>query len=351
MRGKAVLLLFAVLMFGACQTSDTYSELRSIGATQTLLTTADLRLVTERMRPQGQRGGLDLPPQHVVCVEPSPDVAKALSTAFSLAANASVTPPTGGTALSGNVNPDLATAEQLAQLTERVPSIQALRDGLFRACEAYANGSIGDSAYSLILSRYGDILVTLLLGESAAGSYGRQLALLAGQSLQTDSTKKNNQNSQPESKPPTKSAPSASLAPVLAAASIDGTLDASPTGHALMVPAPPGTGTGMVALAATTENTPGGARTAKVADAPDKTIPTDAILAMQQNYLVHNLTGPMMVLCANILDPTRPLYSQSHPLSGHCSDYLQRIFARSVALIDAPAFQPTAATKPRPMRQ
>ena len=37
-----------------------------------------------------------------------------------------------------------------------------MRDGLYAACQAYANGIIGKDAYSIILSQYGMLLVALL---------------------------------------------------------------------------------------------------------------------------------------------------------------------------------------------
>jgi hypothetical protein len=37
----------------------------------------------------------------------------------------------------------------------------ALRDGLYATCQAYANGALGQSAYALGLSQYGNLLVAL----------------------------------------------------------------------------------------------------------------------------------------------------------------------------------------------
>jgi myosin heavy subunit len=74
-----------------------------------------------------------------------------------------------------------ATAESLAQLGERLATIQLLRDGLFRACEAYANGALSDMSYAILLSRYDDTMVTLLSSELAAGAFGRSLAALSSE--------------------------------------------------------------------------------------------------------------------------------------------------------------------------
>jgi hypothetical protein len=69
-----------------------------------------------------------------------------------------------------------AHAEAIVQLTERLATIQLLRDGLHRACEAYGNGAISDTAYAVMLSRFDKTMVTMLLGELAAGAFGRTLA-------------------------------------------------------------------------------------------------------------------------------------------------------------------------------
>jgi hypothetical protein len=46
---------------------------------------------------------------------------------------------------------------------------------LHSACEAYANGAITDTTYSIMLSRFDKMMVTLLVSELAAGAFGRSL--------------------------------------------------------------------------------------------------------------------------------------------------------------------------------
>ena len=103
-------------------------------------------------------------------------MAKALSTLSSGSVSLNLNLPIAGavTNEAGSAEGTRATAEQLAQLTERIPPIQAMRDGLYRACEAFANQAIGRNAYALILSRYGELLTTLLLASAAANEYGKQ---------------------------------------------------------------------------------------------------------------------------------------------------------------------------------
>lgn len=72
-------------------------------------------------------------------------------------------------------------ATTIAQLTERLTTVQLLRDALYRACEAYANGAMSSTSYAVILSRFDDSMITLLQSELAAGAYGRSLATLSGE--------------------------------------------------------------------------------------------------------------------------------------------------------------------------
>jgi hypothetical protein len=58
-----------------------------------------------------------------------------------------------------------AVAEQVAYIGVRNSTIQLLRDGLYRACEAYMNGAIGDFGYALFLANYGRLMVALLTAE------------------------------------------------------------------------------------------------------------------------------------------------------------------------------------------
>lgn len=135
------------------------SQSLRIGGTTGVTTRGDLRLVTERPDPHPALGLYD---HKVLCAEPSPDVALALSTTLSLQASAK----TAGTDATGSASH--AATEAVTALAGRTAAVMALRDGLFRACEAYANGVVGRDAYGLILSQYGDLLVTLMLGEDAA---------------------------------------------------------------------------------------------------------------------------------------------------------------------------------------
>jgi hypothetical protein len=120
----------------------------------------DLRTVSERQRPM--RGDGFLP---TVCTEPSPDVAIAFG--HSLSAQASVSEPNK---FSGSGQLSASTTEQATALAGRTAGVLALRDGLFAACQAYTNGVLGQDAYAMVLSQYGNLLVALAGPSSGAGA-------------------------------------------------------------------------------------------------------------------------------------------------------------------------------------
>ena len=91
--------------------------------------------------------------QHIVCTEPSPDVATSIAASGSLSA---VVP--GGAKGEASAK----SIESLTQLGGRIPTIQLLRDGLFRACEAYMNGALNEKDYRRIVLGYDDFVVALL---------------------------------------------------------------------------------------------------------------------------------------------------------------------------------------------
>jgi hypothetical protein len=90
--------------------------------------------------------------QRIVCAEPSPDTMSAIAAAARAA---------GG---NGEVQANLsyAVSQSAASIGIRTPTIQLLRDGLYRACEGYLNGVLDKTAYEIILRNYDRIMVALL---------------------------------------------------------------------------------------------------------------------------------------------------------------------------------------------
>lgn len=170
-------IVIAGLLLGALSACDSpslrVSQLQ-FGTFNTLATTGNLRLVTERLRPMGD-GGPALP---TVCTEPSPDYAIAFGQKAD--GNVKVTLPQG----SGEGGLKLETTEVATALAGRTAGVLALRDGLYAACQAYANGTIGHDAYAIILSQYGTLLVALAspspdTSSGGKGDPGRRATLAA----------------------------------------------------------------------------------------------------------------------------------------------------------------------------
>lgn len=180
---RIVVITVLVGVLGACAGTGTELHRKRLSKNTTLVhNTADLRVVA--VTKQHYVGDKRFP-KEIVCTEPSPDVAKAVAEAVGLGSGITINlPPTGATP---EIAASLATAysnsraESMAQLTQRLATIQLLRDGLFRACEAYANGAIDERIYSVLVSRYDDTMVTLLLGEIAGGSVPGTLATLSSE--------------------------------------------------------------------------------------------------------------------------------------------------------------------------
>jgi len=183
---RVAALTAAVLFLVGCQDSGTFFRSKTLGGNESLLTSADLRTVN-RVTPGGRISAGRINPAFVTCAEPSPDVAKAVSSSLSAGGALSVQ------GIPSGVTPEVAAAvtraraESVAQLGERLATIQLLRDGLYRACEAYSNGAISDTTYALIVSRFDETMVTMLSTDVAGGAFGRSLAALGGEAAGTSS--------------------------------------------------------------------------------------------------------------------------------------------------------------------
>jgi len=90
--------------------------------------------------------------ERVVCAEPSPDAMVGVAAALGL--EAGVGQYTGKA--SGSF------AEAVAQLGDRTQTVQILRDGLYRFCEAYMNGLFKQAEYRRLLVGYDDFVVTIM---------------------------------------------------------------------------------------------------------------------------------------------------------------------------------------------
>jgi hypothetical protein len=126
------------------------------GDSANLASGANVRYVNEREREMTGREDHPLP---TMCTEPAPDAAIAFGT--SLGASASIANQGSGGFAAG-------TSEAALALAGRTASVLALRDGLYATCQAYTNGALGQSAYALGLSQYGNLLVALTAHDAGA---------------------------------------------------------------------------------------------------------------------------------------------------------------------------------------
>lgn len=115
----------------------------------------------------------------IVCAEPSPDAFSVYAASVSGSAAVSVptlipgaagNPATQGQAGQGSGGFAGASNESGASLAMRTQTIQLLRDGLYRACEAYMNGAIDQHQYNILLLNIDRLMVTLLGVDGIAGT-------------------------------------------------------------------------------------------------------------------------------------------------------------------------------------
>ena len=104
----------------------------------------------------GKRDSVD----PVVCMSPSPDAIKA--TALSLAAG-------GGTPKAGG-NAALGTSTSSAFVGLRNQTVQLLRDGYYRLCEAYINKAISREQYNLAIVNMPQVFALMMTIDAVAGA-------------------------------------------------------------------------------------------------------------------------------------------------------------------------------------
>lgn len=120
---------------------------------------------------QIRKGNTDLnrPDRVVVCAEPSPDALTVLAVS-------------GGLAVSNGdniANASAGVAESGAFVGLRTQSIQLLRDAMYRLCEGYASGAVGDSDFAAMQRRYQSTMMGLIAIEQLTRP------VVAGQALLT----------------------------------------------------------------------------------------------------------------------------------------------------------------------
>ncbi len=178
-RYVTVAIVLAAVSLVGCERWNSIFRHENMSGSQTLVTDAKQRIVTSTEIQTSPFLGR-IKPHRVICAESSPDVAQAISQSMASSLQAAI--EKANVTASGAAQFTGATTASIAQLGERLGTIQLLRDKLYRACEAYANGAVSATVYTIMLSRLDKTMVTLLQSEMAAGAFGRQLASAGGTS-------------------------------------------------------------------------------------------------------------------------------------------------------------------------
>ena len=118
------------------------------------------------------KGGVEGDRQ-VVCAEPSPDVFAVRAASASAALQRG---PLGVSGATGAAAQQTASAgfgfasSETGAAINRTQTIQLLRDGLFRLCEAYMNGAVDETQYNIALANFDKVMANLLAIDGIAGS-------------------------------------------------------------------------------------------------------------------------------------------------------------------------------------
>lgn len=145
---RIVAVVLAVLALGACSTIHKPFVIDGKDAKSLALDAKQRAIVSVERRDDGGSSAT-----RVFCAEPAPDAL------VSLAASGGLDLDVAG---KGKVGSRGSLTESALLMARRTQTIQLLRDGLYRACEAYANGAISRDEYARILSRIDDLAVTLV---------------------------------------------------------------------------------------------------------------------------------------------------------------------------------------------
>jgi hypothetical protein len=98
--------------------------------------------------------------QRIVCAEPSPDALTAQAAAIAAQGGT----PTVGVGFGGG------SSEAAASIGLRTQTIQLLRDGYYRLCEAHLNGVLSKEQYNLAFVSIDELMITLLAIDAIAGA-------------------------------------------------------------------------------------------------------------------------------------------------------------------------------------
>ena len=160
-----IIICVAIMMFLGCAPTSIFHKYKiADGEATSILIDAKQRAILavaplDHAQQDGSRkeASQDLARRILVCAEPSPDALSIVSTSLNASAGMSI--PSG---VKGEPKIEQTLKEIAQTLGSRETTIQLLRDGLYRQCEAYLNGMIEREDYKVLANRYVDAMVTLL---------------------------------------------------------------------------------------------------------------------------------------------------------------------------------------------
>jgi hypothetical protein len=159
----------AVVVLSGCVSAQPIFNRGEFESSRFVATDARQRVVLNSDVGRNSVTGL-VDPLAINCTEPSPDVATTVATSMGAALGRAQT----------SASFTFQQAQALAQLVERTASIQLLRDKMYQTCLSYSNGAITGTTYTVVMSQLDKAIVTLMLGETAGGAFGRSLAAISG---------------------------------------------------------------------------------------------------------------------------------------------------------------------------
>lgn len=154
-----LVLASACLMLPSCENTDrsgtAFRTFSALGGESISIDAHQRAIITTEVHDETGRSRL------IYCAEPSPDAFASISSTLnrSLAARAETAENT--TQVSADSINKLTTVASHA-LNARNATIQLLRDGLYRACEAYATGALSKNEYVGIVGQYQNVILALL---------------------------------------------------------------------------------------------------------------------------------------------------------------------------------------------
>lgn len=170
-----------VLLLTGCGANFNAIHYRHETAAATPTTSVDAKqrflISNQRVSPtKGASGNIQ-----VLCAEPSPDTLSVLSSAMT--GTFGLDRVLGGSKdISATVSAALSRAESGASIGLRTQTIQLLRDGMYRLCEAYASGALDDTAFANLQQRYQAVMLALLSIEQLTGTVSPRAVSLGGRS-------------------------------------------------------------------------------------------------------------------------------------------------------------------------